>query len=193
MKLATQSNDSEGKKETPKKKQKPLEVAKLEVSDNIAKFFATSKGFGKKNWVVVGEIPVLEIEHIEKFGKEISITWKGTTNSFFTKQNPDLFSPLIEQVNTLLETKQNPPEVPTEQTVEKPAEFAEVPAEKSIEKPVTESVPASVEPPIAKPEAKPFVQPIVQSVPVSVGKPAEKSHEAIDKASLGKNELLEGN
>ena len=93
-----QSSNSEGQEDPPKKKQKGIEVAKVEVSDNIAKFFA-AKGLGKKQWIVVREIPVLEIERIEKFGNELSVTWKGVTDSFFTKEKTDLFSKLVDQVN----------------------------------------------------------------------------------------------
>ena len=97
-----QSNDSEGQEDPPKKKQKGIEVAKVEVSDNIAKFFV-AKGLGKKQWIVVREIPVLEIEHVEKFGNELSVTWKGVTDSFFTKEKTDLFGKLVDQVNGILE------------------------------------------------------------------------------------------
>jgi hypothetical protein len=104
------SNDSEEQENPPKKKQKGIEVAKVEVSDNIAKFFV-AKGLGKKHWIVVREIPVLEIEHIEKLGNELSVTWKGTTDAFFTKEKTDLFGKLVDQVNGILEdqrkTKEN--------------------------------------------------------------------------------------
>ena len=58
---------------------------------------------GKKQWIVVREIPVLEIEHVEKFGNELSVTWKGTTDSFFTKEKTDLFGKLVDQVTRMLE------------------------------------------------------------------------------------------
>src|SRR5208282_5974328 len=77
-------------------------VSKVEVSENIAKFFV-AKGFGKKQWIVVREIPLLEIEHILKFGNELNVTWKGTTDSFFTKAKTDLFSKLVDQVNIMFE------------------------------------------------------------------------------------------
>ncbi len=97
-----QSNDSEGQEDPLKKNQRGIEVAKVEVSDNIAKFFF-AKGLGKKKWIVVREIPVLEIEHIEKFGNELNVTWKGVTDSFFTKEKTDLFGKLVDQVNTMFE------------------------------------------------------------------------------------------
>ena len=97
-----QSNDSENQEDPQGKKQKGIEVSKVEVLDNVAKFFV-AKGRGKKHWIVVREIPVLEIEHIEKFGNELSVTWKGATDSFFTKEKIDLFVALVDQVNTILE------------------------------------------------------------------------------------------
>ena len=97
-----QSNDSENQEDPQGKKQKGIEVAKVEVSDNVAKFFV-AKGLGKKQWIVVREIPVLEIEHVEKFGNELSVTWKGVTDSFFTKEKIDLFGKLVDQVNIILE------------------------------------------------------------------------------------------
>ena len=97
-----QSEDSASQDDPPKKKPKSIEVSKVEVSDNIAKFFAT-KGFLKKKWIVVKEIPLLEIERIEKFGNKLSVTWKGVTDTFFTKKKIDIFSKLVGQVNRMLE------------------------------------------------------------------------------------------
>ena len=97
-----QSNDSENQEDSPKEKQKGIEVSKVEVLDNVAKFLV-AKGRGKKHWIVVREIPVLEIEHVEKFGNELSVTWKGATDSFFTKEKTDLFVALADQVNIILE------------------------------------------------------------------------------------------
>ena len=103
MKLErNQSTDSADQKNMPKKKPKSIDVAKIEVSDNIAKFLVT-KGFSKKQWVVVREIPILEIEHIEKIGKQLSVTWKGVTDTFFTKEKTDLFGTLVVQVNGIFE------------------------------------------------------------------------------------------
>ena len=96
------SSDSAVQENSPKKKPNGIEVAKVEVSDNSVKFFV-AKGLGKKQWIVVREIPVLEIEHVEKFGNELNVTWKGTTDSFFTKEKTDLFGKLVDQVNTILE------------------------------------------------------------------------------------------
>ena len=97
-----QSEDSSDQQKPQKKKPKGLEVDKFEVSDNAAKFFA-AKGLGKKQWILVREIPVLEIEHIENLDNELSVTWKGVTDSFFTKEKTDSFGKLVEQVNGILE------------------------------------------------------------------------------------------
>ena len=103
MKLKrNRSEDSSDQQKPRKKKPKGLEVGKFEVSDNTAKFYA-AKGLGKKQWIVVREIPVLEIEHIENLDNELSITWKGVTDSFFTKEKTDSFSKLVEQINGILE------------------------------------------------------------------------------------------
>jgi len=105
-----QPSDSEGQENPPKKKQKGIEVTKVEVSDNIAKFFV-AKGLGKKKWILVREIPVLEIERIEKLGNKLSVTWNGITDEFFTKEKTDLFGKLVDQVNGILgdqrKTKEN--------------------------------------------------------------------------------------
>jgi hypothetical protein len=66
------------------------------------KFYA-AKGLGKKRWVAVREIPVLEIEHVENLDNELSVTWKGVTDSFFTKEKTDSFGKLVEQINGILE------------------------------------------------------------------------------------------
>ncbi len=105
-----QPDESESQENPSKKQQKSLEVAKVEVSDNIARFFV-AKGLGKKQLLVVREIPVLEIEHIEKLGNELSVTWKGATDSFFTKEKTNIFGKLVDQINGILEdqrkTKEN--------------------------------------------------------------------------------------
>ena len=96
-----QPNDSEDQENPPKKKQKGIQVAKVEVSDSTVKFFV-AKGFPKKQWIVVKEIPVYEITHIENLGNQLSVTWKDVTDAFFTKEKTDLFSKLVGQVNGML-------------------------------------------------------------------------------------------
>ena len=113
------------------KKQKGIQVSKVEVSDNIAKFFA-AKGFRKKQWIVVKEIPLLEIEHIEKFGNELSVTWKGATYTFFTKEKTDLFGKLVDQVNGILEGVSTEPAAPPTNGTQ-PAPEAALPPDSSHE------------------------------------------------------------
>lgn len=111
MKLRrSKPEDSAEQQEKKEKKPKGLEVSKFEIIDNTAKFY-TAKGLTKKQWVVVREISLADIEHVEKFGNELTVTWKGVTDSFFTKEKIDLFSGLQEQVNTLHETRQKTAEV----------------------------------------------------------------------------------
>ena len=101
-----QSEDASDQQKSGKKRSKGFEVGKFEVSDNTLKFFA-AKGFGKKSWVLVREIPVHEIEHIENLGNELSLTWKGAADaeSFFTKEKTDSFGKLVEQINGILENQ----------------------------------------------------------------------------------------
>jgi hypothetical protein len=105
MKLRrNKSEDSSDEQEPQKKKPKSLQVDKFEVSGNTVKFFA-AKGFGKKQWILVREIPVLEIEQIKNMDNELSVTWKGVAvpESFFTKEKTDSFGKLVEQINGILE------------------------------------------------------------------------------------------
>ena len=105
MKLGRkQSEDPSDQQKPQKKKPKGIQVDKFEVSDNTVKFFA-AKGLAKKQWVAVREIPVPEIEHIEHFDNELSVTWKGVTDSFFAKEKTDSFGKLVEQINGILENQ----------------------------------------------------------------------------------------
>ncbi len=72
----------------------------------------------KKQWIVVKEIPLLEIEHIEKFGNQLSITWKGVTYTFFSKET-GVFSKLVDQVNGILQgASTEPPVSPTSDVIQ---------------------------------------------------------------------------
>ena len=86
----------------PKVKPKGLAVTKFELSDNTVKFFV-AKGFRKKRLVVIKEIPVYEINSIEHFGNELSVTWKGVTDLFFMEKKAESFGKLCDEVNGLLE------------------------------------------------------------------------------------------
>ncbi len=103
MKLRRKKSEDSSKQPKPKKtKPKGPEVGKFELSDNQVKFFV-AKGLGKKKWVVVREIPVLEIEHIEKSENQLTVTSKGVAEWFFTKEKADSFGPLVDKVNGILE------------------------------------------------------------------------------------------
>lgn len=58
---------------------------KLEFIDNAIKFYIT-KGRLKKRTEVVREIPMADIEGMDRVGKEISVTWKGITDIFFIEE-----------------------------------------------------------------------------------------------------------
>jgi hypothetical protein len=87
----------------PKHKQKSngLAVAKYELSENAVKFFA-AKGFPKKQWVLIKEIPLQEITNVESFGNELSLTWNGVVYEFALKK-PESFSALRDQIVGILE------------------------------------------------------------------------------------------
>ncbi len=88
------------------KKKQPVnvgvEVSKVEIADSKVKFFV-AKGRRKKHWVSVKEIPILEIEHIESSDNQLTVTWKGVADSFYTKDKIVSFTALVEQVNGILE------------------------------------------------------------------------------------------
>ncbi|HMK93855.1 MAG TPA: hypothetical protein VK536_00490 [Candidatus Limnocylindrales bacterium] len=103
MKLRrNKSEDDSDQQKQQRKKPKGLQVDKFEVSDNTVKFYV-AKGLAKKQWIVVQEIPILEIEHVESLDNELSVTCKGVTDSFFTREKTDSFSKLVEQINGILE------------------------------------------------------------------------------------------
>ena len=94
--------DSAVQENQPKPKPKGIPVTKVEVIDNTVKFFV-AKGFRKKRWVAVKEIPVFEIERVENFGNELSVTWKGVTDTFFMKEKAESLGKLRDEVNVMLE------------------------------------------------------------------------------------------
>jgi len=80
-------------------------VSDFEVSDGVLKFF-DFKGFFKKKSVLVREIPVSEIDNIESFWNEISVTWNGVTNIFFKKNSFESFTELRDKVRGLIAENQ---------------------------------------------------------------------------------------
>jgi hypothetical protein len=89
----------------PKPKPKGIPVTRVEVVDNAVKFFV-AKGFRKKRWVAIKEIPVYEITSVENFGNELSVTWKGVTDTFFMKEKAESLGKLRDEVNGILEEHQ---------------------------------------------------------------------------------------
>ena len=66
------------------------------------KFFV-AKGFPKKRWVSIKEIPVYEITSVESFGNELSISWNGSVYEFIFKKKNESFVMLRDQIRGLLE------------------------------------------------------------------------------------------
>ena len=83
-------------------KPKGIPVTKLEVTDATARFFA-AKGFLKKRWTVVKEIPVYEMTAIEIFRNELGVTWKGVIYTFSVNEKTDSLSKFHDKVNGMLE------------------------------------------------------------------------------------------
>ncbi|HEX7481985.1 MAG TPA: hypothetical protein VF350_00770 [Candidatus Bathyarchaeia archaeon] len=88
-----------------KSKSKDLEITKYEISDNKIKFF-DAKGFLKKRWVLIKEIPIQEISGVESFGNELKITWNEEVNIFVSKKNTELIISLFDQIQSLLKEQQ---------------------------------------------------------------------------------------
>ncbi len=86
-------------------KPKGLAVVKYEVSDDKVKFFA-AKGFLKKRWVIIKEIPLNGITSIESLGNELNLTWNGAVYSFVFKQKSESFDALRNQIQGLLAEQQ---------------------------------------------------------------------------------------
>jgi hypothetical protein len=98
--------DSGVQENLPKSKPKHIPVQKVEVvNDNVK--FSMAKGFFKKRWIVVKEIPVLEITRIENFGNELAVTWKDKVDTFFMKGKSESFGRLCDKVNEILEQRES--------------------------------------------------------------------------------------
>jgi hypothetical protein len=84
----------------PKPKATP--ITKTEISENTLRLLV-AKGFVKKKWVPIREIPVYEIEGIETFGDELTVTWNGAAEAFFMKKNAGALGRLRDDVNLMIE------------------------------------------------------------------------------------------
>ncbi len=89
----------------PTPKPKGLTVTKYEIADSVLKFF-DAKGFLKKRWVIIKEIPVYKITSIESFGNEVTIDWNDSVFSFVSKKKNESFTELRDQIRDLLERQQ---------------------------------------------------------------------------------------
>ena len=99
-KMETAEQSGQEKSSKPKQKQKGIAVTKYELSDGIVKFFA-AKGFPKKRWVILKEIPIQEITNIDSFGNELSITWNDVVYWFVLKSS-ESFGGLRDQIQGML-------------------------------------------------------------------------------------------
>ena len=97
---STQEKLSENKNS----KSKSLAITKYEVSDNKIKFF-DAKGFPKKRWVLIKEMPIHEISGIESFGKELKLTWNEEVYTFVSKKNSESVISLCDQIQSLLKDR----------------------------------------------------------------------------------------
>lgn len=88
-----------------KPKPKGLAVSKYELSENALKFF-TVKGFPKKRWVLLKEVPLQEITYVESFGNELNLTWNGVVYGFVLKKS-ESFSALRDQIKDMLEDQRH--------------------------------------------------------------------------------------
>jgi hypothetical protein len=89
----------------PKPKVQGIPATKIEISNDSVKF-SVEKGFFKKRWVTVKEIPVAEITAIEVLRNELSVTWKGVTDVFVLNKKGESFSKLRDQIQGLIDEHQ---------------------------------------------------------------------------------------
>lgn len=97
--------EQSSREKTKKSKLKVTKAEKYEISNYILKFLV-EKGFFKKRWVVIKEIPINEITLIKSLGNELSLTWKGVTDSFVIKNKELSFKGLGERIQSLLDEQQ---------------------------------------------------------------------------------------
>lgn len=95
---------SEENKKSPDPK-KIFAISSFELSNGFLQFYDL-KGMIKKKSTLVMKIPVEEIDSIESFPNELSVTWNGVTNIFFKKNSSECFSDLRDKIRALLEENQ---------------------------------------------------------------------------------------
>jgi hypothetical protein len=89
---------------------KGLLVEKYELSSDFLRFFV-AKGFPKKRWVSIKELPVYEITSVESFGNELSIGWNGSVYGFIFKKKNESLVGLRDQIRGLLEGQRKKVEI----------------------------------------------------------------------------------
>jgi len=100
--IEKQKNSDSATDKVSQPKPKGLTVEKYELSNDFLKFFV-AKGFPKKHWVSIKEIPVCEITNVESFGNELSIEWNGSFYGFIFKEKDESFTMLRDKLRGLLE------------------------------------------------------------------------------------------
>ena len=90
---------------TDQPKPDKLMVEKYELTNDLLKFFV-AKGFPRKQWVLIKEMPIYEITSIESFGNELRIVSNGSVCEFIFKEKNESFVMLRDQLRGLLEEKQ---------------------------------------------------------------------------------------
>jgi hypothetical protein len=88
-------------KPVPKASPKNLDRGTLELSDSTIKFHP-DKGRFKKQEEIVKEIPLAGVENIDRVANEISITWKGVTETFIMPK-AELAITIYERITAALE------------------------------------------------------------------------------------------
>jgi hypothetical protein len=72
----------------------------LELVDNTIKFY-TETGRFRKRREIAREIPITDIDSVERVGNDFSITWKGVTDIFVIEET-ELFGPIYERITEAL-------------------------------------------------------------------------------------------
>ena len=102
--IGRRKNEKDLQEKSPKfsrPKSKGLAIIKFEVTGDKIKFF-DAKGFPKKRWVLIKEIPIQEISGVESFGNELKITWNEEIYTFVSKKKYESFNSLRDQIQSLL-------------------------------------------------------------------------------------------
>jgi len=96
----------------------------LELVGNTIKFHA-EKGRLKKQKQLAKEIPVADIESMERVGNELSITWKGVTDRFVIEK-AELAETIHAKITEALSAQRKTLEAKEEAAKQKPNELAQV-------------------------------------------------------------------